>query len=216
MRRSRLKRFTVFVHTSSSTEECFLYGIVARILFSIYFNLYFCIYCNVARFLQAEGNIAADIHRQLCRIYGENFICDGVVHEKCRKCKEGRTDIHDGGEQGQMSVTTEDLLQGVDQVVRQKQKFNTSELCLQFSKVSRSSLYMMVTEHLRYKKKVLGGFIKMLSDDHKARRKASDETFITCCSAEGFLKSIVTGEMTWIQCVNSETNELSKQLIHSS
>lgn len=37
---------------------------------------------NVIRFLQTEGNSVAEIHRiMLCRVYGKNFMSDGVVRE---------------------------------------------------------------------------------------------------------------------------------------
>ncbi|GBL75876.1 hypothetical protein AVEN_234222-1 [Araneus ventricosus] len=40
-------------------------------------------------FLQAEGNSAAEIHRLMRRIYGENVLSDGFVHEWCNKLKTG-------------------------------------------------------------------------------------------------------------------------------
>ncbi len=55
---------------------------------------------SVIRFLQAEGHSAAEIHRRMSRVYGENFMSDGVVREWCRKFKDGRNDVHDEGGQG--------------------------------------------------------------------------------------------------------------------
>ncbi|GBM15132.1 hypothetical protein AVEN_242172-1 [Araneus ventricosus] len=50
---------------------------------------------SITRFLQAEGNSAVEIHRSMSRVYGENFMSDGVVLEWCRKFKDGRTDVYD-------------------------------------------------------------------------------------------------------------------------
>lgn len=36
---------------------------------------------SVARFLQAGRNNAAEIHRRMCRVYSENFICYGIVRQ---------------------------------------------------------------------------------------------------------------------------------------
>ncbi|GBN44247.1 hypothetical protein AVEN_174266-1 [Araneus ventricosus] len=36
---------------------------------------------SVIRFLQAEGNCEAEIHRRMSRIYGENSMSDGIVRE---------------------------------------------------------------------------------------------------------------------------------------
>ncbi|GBL94311.1 hypothetical protein AVEN_16827-1 [Araneus ventricosus] len=68
---------------------------------------------SVIRFLQAEGNSAAEIHRKMRHVYGENFMSDGVVREWCRKFKGGRTDVHDEERQGCKYVATEHLVQRV-------------------------------------------------------------------------------------------------------
>lgn len=52
---------------------------------------------SVIRFLQAEKNSAAEIHRRMTQVYGENFMSCGVVREWCRKFKDNRTDVHDEG-----------------------------------------------------------------------------------------------------------------------
>ena len=77
---------------------------------------------SVIRFLQVEGNSAAEIHRRMSRVYGETFMSDGVVREWCRKFKGGRTDVHDEGWQRRKSVATEDIVQRVDQVIREKRR----------------------------------------------------------------------------------------------
>ncbi|GBM39506.1 hypothetical protein AVEN_81860-1, partial [Araneus ventricosus] len=72
--------------------------------------------------------------------------------------------------------------------------------------------------HLSYKKVRARWVPKMLCDDHKARRLASDLTFLTCCSAEGegFLKSIAIENEFWIQSVTPGTNEQSKQWMNAN
>ena len=54
----------------------------------------------VIRFLHAEGQSAAEIHRRLCAVYGANVMSDSCVREWCRKSRDGRTDVHDEGGQG--------------------------------------------------------------------------------------------------------------------
>ncbi|GBL89907.1 hypothetical protein AVEN_178337-1 [Araneus ventricosus] len=68
---------------------------------------------SVIRFLHAEGNSAAEIHRKIIRVHGENFMSDGVVREWCRNFKDGQTDVLDEEGQGRKSVITEDLVQRV-------------------------------------------------------------------------------------------------------
>jgi len=61
--------------------------------------------CAVIRSLHAEGQSAAEI-RRLCHVYGDNVISDSSVREWCRKFRDGRTDVHDGGGQGRLSTVT--------------------------------------------------------------------------------------------------------------
>ena len=53
----------------------------------------------VIRFLHA-GQRAAEIHRRLFRVYGDNVMSDRCVREWCRKFRDGRTDVHDEDGQG--------------------------------------------------------------------------------------------------------------------
>ena len=65
---------------------------------------------------------------------------DGCVREWCRKFKEGRTDIHDEGGQGRKCEATEEIVEKVNQVVRERRRFTISELSVEFSEISRSVL----------------------------------------------------------------------------
>jgi transposase len=64
----------------------------------------------VIRFLYAEGHSAAEIHRRLCRVCGDNVMSDSCVREWCRKFRDGRNDMHDEGGQGRHSVVTDEIV----------------------------------------------------------------------------------------------------------
>jgi hypothetical protein len=68
---------------------------------------------DLIRFLHAEGQSVAEIHRRLCRVYGDNIMSDSCVKEWCRKFREGGTDVHDEGGQGRHSNVTDELVQKV-------------------------------------------------------------------------------------------------------
>jgi hypothetical protein len=70
----------------------------------------------VIHFLHTERQSAAEIHRRLCCVYGENVTSDSCVREWCRKFEDGRTDVHEEGYQGRHSIVTDDL---VHKVIRQ-------------------------------------------------------------------------------------------------
>ncbi|GBM63226.1 hypothetical protein AVEN_214781-1 [Araneus ventricosus] len=58
----------------------------------------------------------------MSRIYGEGFMNHGVLRDRCRKFKDGQIDVHDGSGEGLKSVSCEDHVQGVGQVVRERNR----------------------------------------------------------------------------------------------
>jgi len=107
---------------------------------------------TVIRFLLARNNNVAEIHRQLCEVYGLNVISESKVRQWCRLFKEGRTNVHDEERSGQPSVITDDLMEKVNTIIRGNCRFTISELSLEFPQVSRSVNYDIVSEKLGYKK----------------------------------------------------------------
>ena len=54
----------------------------------------------VMRFLHAEGQSAAEIHRRLCRVYGDTVMSDNCVRKWCRKfCQEIRPPLPSSAEE---------------------------------------------------------------------------------------------------------------------
>ena len=104
---------------------------------------------SVIRFLQAEGHSTVEIHRRLCNVYEENVMSDGSVREWCQKFKEGRIDVPDEGGLGRKSVATDDVVERVDGIDRERRRFTITELSADFS---RSALYNILTQKLRYRK----------------------------------------------------------------
>jgi len=70
----------------------------------------------VIRLLLAGVHSAAEIHRRMCDIHGNDLMSDGCVREWCRKFK----DVHDEGCQGMKSVATADIVEEVNEVVRER------------------------------------------------------------------------------------------------
>lgn len=106
----------------------------------------------VIRFLQAEGCNAAEIHRRISNVYGETSMSDSKVRQWCRNFKAGRTDVHDAGGQGRKRVSTDDLVERVDEAIRENRRFTISVLSDSFPEISRSALYTIVSERLQYLK----------------------------------------------------------------
>jgi histone-lysine N-methyltransferase SETMAR len=139
------------------------------------------------------------------------------VREWCRKFHDGRTDIHDEGGQGWPPVETDDLVQHVDKLVRERCRFTISELSLEFPQVSGMVLYEIVTKKLGYHKFCARWVPKMLTDVQKTQRMALVSTFLQYYDDEGdeFLDKIVIGDETWVKFANVETKEQSRQWMHT-
>jgi transposase len=96
----------------------------------------------VIRFLHTEGKSAVQIHRRLCRVYGDNVMSDSCVREWCRKFRDGGIDVHDEGGQEQHSIVTDVIVQKVDQCLRGKCRFTISELFEDFPRTSRTDFFV--------------------------------------------------------------------------
>jgi hypothetical protein len=48
----------------------------------------------VIHFLYGKIMRAAEIHRELCAVYGQNVMSEGTVRHWCRMFKDGRTNVH--------------------------------------------------------------------------------------------------------------------------
>jgi hypothetical protein len=58
-------------------------------------------------FLHAEGQSMTEIHRRLCRVYGDNVMSDSCIRERCKKFRDGSTDVHDEACQERHSTVTD-------------------------------------------------------------------------------------------------------------
>ena len=50
---------------------------------------------SVIRFLNARNVLQIEIHHQICQVYGDNAMSDGMVRKWVRMFNEGREDVQD-------------------------------------------------------------------------------------------------------------------------
>ncbi|KAJ4425554.1 hypothetical protein ANN_27749 [Periplaneta americana] len=93
---------------------------------------------SVIRFLNARNIKPADIHHQLCEVYGDDAINDGMVRRWVRKFNEGRISVHDEQHTGRPSLINDDLLRAVDEKIHEDRRFTISSLSLNFPQMLRS------------------------------------------------------------------------------
>ena len=54
-----------------------------------------CEICSVIHYLSAKGVKAVEIHRNICEVYGQDIMSDGMVRKWVRAFKDGRKNVHD-------------------------------------------------------------------------------------------------------------------------
>ncbi|KAJ4430695.1 hypothetical protein ANN_19286 [Periplaneta americana] len=131
----------------------------------------------VIRFLHAQKQSPAEIHRQLCNVYGPDIMSNSMVRRWCRQFTEGQTNVHDEDRSGRLSLVTSEL-ESVRQVVLQKQHFTFSEFCGEFLQMTCSLLHEIVSWWL--------GFWKVCARWVPNQLKGDE-----------FLDNVVTRDETW-------------------
>jgi len=84
------------------------------------------------RFLNDRNVLPGEIHHQICQVYGDNAMSDGMVREWVRMFNEGRENVHDEARSGRPSLVNDDLLRKVNERVRDDKRFTISDLSLHF------------------------------------------------------------------------------------
>ena len=96
--------------------------------------------------------LPSEIHHQICQVYGDNAMSDGMVRKWVRMFNAGQENLNDEERIGRPSLVNDDLLREVNERVRADRRFTISDLSLHFPQVSRTLLYEIVSSHLGYRK----------------------------------------------------------------
>jgi len=100
---------------------------------------------SVIRFLNARNVLPSEIHHQICQVYGDNAMSDGMVRKCGRMFNEGRENVHNEAWSGRPSLVNDDLMRKVNERVRDDRRFTISDLSLHFPQISRTLLYDIVS-----------------------------------------------------------------------
>jgi len=90
--------------------------------------------------LNARNVLPSEIHQQICQVYGDNAMSDGMVRKWVRMFNEGRENVHDEARSGRLSLVNDDLVCKVNERVRDDRRF-TIYLSLHFPQISRTLLH---------------------------------------------------------------------------
>ena len=107
---------------------------------------------SVIHFLNAKNMKPAEIHRQLCDVYGEYAMSSSMVRRRVQLFNEGRENVHDDLRSGRPFVVNEDLVRAVEGKIRENTRFTIMSLSLHFPQISRSLLHEIVPDKLKFQK----------------------------------------------------------------
>uniref|UniRef100_A0A1B6H756 THAP-type domain-containing protein n=1 Tax=Homalodisca liturata TaxID=320908 RepID=A0A1B6H756_9HEMI len=107
---------------------------------------------SVIRFLLARHNKPIEIHRQLCEVYGNGVMSEGVVRKWCVQFKNGRTNVHDERRSGRPSLVSDELVAKIQKTIRENRHFTITELSEHFPHISRSLVHEILVNKLGYHK----------------------------------------------------------------
>ena len=172
----------------------------------------------VIRFLNAKGTTAAEIHRQICDVYGEGAMSGSMVRRWVRLFNEGRENVHDDERSGRPSLVNDEMVRAIEERIRGNRRFTITMISQDFPEISRSLLHEIVSEKLAYRKLCARWVPKQLTEEHKMKRRASALVFLTLYreQEDDFLNQIVTGDETWVSHTTPETKSQSMEWRHTS
>jgi len=96
--------------------------------------------------------LPSEIHHQICQVYGDNAMSDGMVRKWVRNFNEGRDNMHDQERSGSPSLVNDDLVRSVKERVRGNRRVTISDLSLHFPHISRNLLYEIFSSHMGYRR----------------------------------------------------------------
>ena len=90
----------------------------------------------VIRFLNSMNVLPSEIHHQICQVYGDNAMSDGMVRKWVQMFNEGRENVHDEARSEHPSLVNDDLVRKVNERVRDDRRCTISDLSLHFPQIS--------------------------------------------------------------------------------
>ena len=134
---------------------------------------------SVIRFFNAKNMKPAEIHCQLCDVYGEHAMSNSMVCGWVRLFSEECENVHDDPLSGWLIVVSEDFVHAVEEKIRENRQFTITSLSLHLPQISRSLLHEILTDKLKFRKLCAHWVPKLLTEEHKLKWQASTLNFLT-------------------------------------
>ncbi|KAG5314668.1 MOS1T transposase, partial [Pseudoatta argentina] len=122
---------------------------------------------SVIRYLVWKGKTPVEVYNEVKTAYGDKGMNRTSVFKWCREFKNGRTSVHDDQRSGRPSILTDDIVENIENALRDDRRLPVDELSAMFPQIARSLLRETITETLGYRKLSARWVPKQLTDQHK-------------------------------------------------
>ncbi|KAG5305971.1 SETMR methyltransferase, partial [Pseudoatta argentina] len=167
---------------------------------------------SVIRYLVWKGKTPVEVYNEVKTAYGDKGMYRTSVLKWCREFKNGRTSVYDDQRSGRPSILTDDIVEKIENALRDDRRLTVDELSAMFPQISRSLLHETIVETLGYRKLSARWVPKQLTDQHKLNRVEAGQEFLRRYKLHGdeFLRSIVTGDETWVENLKARTRLIGR------
>ncbi|KAG5323444.1 GVQW3 protein, partial [Pseudoatta argentina] len=122
---------------------------------------------SVIRYLVWKRKTPVEVYNEVKTAYGDKGMNRTSVFKWCREFKNGRTSVYDYQRSGRLSILTDDIVEKIENALRDDRRLTMDELSAMFPQISRSLLHETITETLEYRKLSARWVPKQLTDQHK-------------------------------------------------
>ena len=151
------------------------------------------------KFCHKLGKTATETYQMLLLAYGDETMSRARVFEWFKRFKEGRTTVESDEREGRPSTSrNEEMIQKIRTAIRGNRRLTIMELSNEFQ-ISFGSVQTILTTDLDMRRVATKFVPKVLSGEQKENRKQIATDLLECSESDDFfLKSIITGDETWV------------------
>lgn len=164
------------------------------------------------KFCQSLGDTPAVCFEKLKTVYGDTAMTRSAVYKWFNRFKDGREDVESDKRSGRPSTSRSDeKIAKVKSAVYENRRITIREISEEVQ-ISFGSVQSILTDDL-HMRRVSAKFVpKLLSEDQKEKRVSAAQDSLECANTnESFLKTIITGDETWVYGYDVETKFQSSQ-----
>ena len=158
------------------------------------------------KFCQKLGKTASETVEMLKEAYGHDAMSRARVFDWHRRFKEGRTSVESDERPGRPSTSRNaETVENIRGLVKTDRRLTIRDICDEVG-ISVGSCQAILTEDLGMRRVAATFVPRILTPEHKEFRMTTATHLLQCAESDAdFLKTIITGDESWIYGYNLET-----------